>query len=772
MHNSMTALRRWICFIATLACSLAFSFPAHADPAGRIGRVAWLSGTVNLYNPDTGESFPVPLNQPLTSGDVLTAEPNSRTEIQIGSMTIRLDADSELELAQINDDKVELKLKNGHVLAKLPVGDAINDFSLETPDGRFTVRETGVYRFDSDDNSSTATVYYGTAHFSSDDLEQDVRAGQSRQFWYDNDRLRARTINLVNDGFTQWSADRDRRPASTTYTRYVSPEMTGAEDLDNYGNWSNDPEYGAIWVPRNVDRDWAPYRSGHWVWVAPWGWNWVGAEPWGFAPFHYGRWVHRHGVWGWVPGTRVVRPVYAPAMVAWVGTPSVGVSIRIGSAPSVGWFPLAPREVYVPAYRTSVNYVRNVNITHVTRITNITTVVERPDEAVRHVRYANRDLPHAMTVVPKDVLEHRRPVAQAMLATTDRRALRDQPVQVAAPVAAPIVAPTAALRPGPERVDGRGRGEPFGRDFRRRDNPPQDRQPADGSGMNRDRDARNTQDARVATPFAGAPAPTATVTSTPPRGERPLPDVQRPGMRPQGETAQPSVATARPDSAPQAPALATVPTAAPTSGGSLQRNDNPRDDGRRPFGRRPDPGMETAPQLSRDTVPPMIATQPATSPAPANVQPRNNGAPVEERRGRFMPRAEPASTPTVQGARDTAPAIVAPQRNDRPIPEAPRMAPPPRPEPQPAPQAAPQIQQAPAAPRMRELTPPQAPQRVERPMPEVQRAAPPPRGDAPQMQQGGNRPAEMQAPRRDDRRNDDPNEEELKKRRRAAEQRP
>ena len=747
MLNSY-ALSRAICAkLALLVCSLAFALPAIADPTARIGRVSWLSGTVNLYNPDTGESFPVPLNQPLTSGDVLTAEPNSRTEIQIGSMTIRLDADSELELAQINDDKVELKLKNGHVLAKLPVGDAINDFALETPDGRFTVRETGVYRFDSDDNSSAATVYYGTARFSSDDLDQDVTAGQSRQFWYDNDRLRTRTINLVNDGFTQWSADRDRRPASTTYTRYVSPEMTGAEDLDNYGNWSNDPEYGAIWVPRDVDRDWAPYRSGHWVWVAPWGWNWVGAEPWGFAPFHYGRWVHRHGVWGWVPGTRVVRPVYAPAMVAWVGTPSVGVSIRIGSAPSVGWFPLAPREVYVPAYRTSVNYVRSVNITHVTRITNITTVVERPHEAVRHVRYANRDLPHAMTVVPKDVLEHRRPVAPAMLPTGDRRALRDQPVQVAAPVVAP------APRPGPERVDGhpdgRVRAEPidgarFTRDFRHRDNPPQDRQPgADGTGMNRDRDARNMQEARLAAP----------------------------------------VAAARPDPAPQPTALAVASTAAPAPGSALQRDDNPRNDGRRPFGRRPDPAMETAPQHSRDAVPPTVAAQPATSPALANVQPRNDGAPVEERRGRFMPRAESAPAPIVQSARNAAPAFIAPQRGDRAMPETPRMAPPPRPEPQPAPQLqmAPQIQQAPAAPRMREFTPPQAPaqatqpqapQRVERPTPEVQRAAPAQRNDAPQMQRGRERPAEMQAPRRDNRRHDELDEEELKRRRRAAEQRP
>jgi len=94
--------------------------------------------------------------------------------------------------------------------------------------------------------------------------------------------------------------------------------MTGAQDLDAYGDWSETPEYGAAWFPRTVDVDWAPYRSGHWAWVAPWGWTWIDAAPWGFAPFHYGRWVRIHGAWAWIPGTRITRPVYAPAW--WAGS--------------------------------------------------------------------------------------------------------------------------------------------------------------------------------------------------------------------------------------------------------------------------------------------------------------------------------------------------------------------------------------------------------------------------------------------------------------------
>ena len=91
---------------------------------------------------------------------------------------------------------------------------------------------------------------------------------------------------------------------------------------------------------------WAPYRYGHWAWVNPWGWTWVDDAPWGYAPFHYGRWVFVGGAWGWVPGPvvgRKWRPVYSPALVAWAGGPSFGVSIGIGAGPAVGWFALGPR---------------------------------------------------------------------------------------------------------------------------------------------------------------------------------------------------------------------------------------------------------------------------------------------------------------------------------------------------------------------------------------------------------------------------------------------
>ena len=150
-------------------------------------------------------------------------------------------------------------------------------------------------------------------------------------------------------------------------------------DLDAAGKWATTPAAGPVWYPTAVAADWAPYRYGHWAFVAPWGWTWIDDAPWGFAPFHYGRWAQFDGRWGWSPAARswpvevVVRdpgddrhdppveqgreferPVYAPALVAFIGGGGFGISLSVGGTmAAVGWVPLAPDEPYHPWYHAS-----------------------------------------------------------------------------------------------------------------------------------------------------------------------------------------------------------------------------------------------------------------------------------------------------------------------------------------------------------------------------------------------------------------------------------
>jgi len=430
--------------LATLLAAVSMQ-PAHAadaaDPPERAGRLAEVNGQVWIYATDSGEWIAAERNRPITTGDRLSTENDGRAEVRIGSTVLRIAANTEIEVLQLDDDHVSVQLHSGSATARLRSREAANEFGLATEEGRFRADRTGNYRFDRIDDTSTATSLSGQVIYEGDGTALTVQQGQRVEFWKERGTAQYSITDPKRDSFSDWVASRDSREERSVSARYVSPEMTGVEDLDRYGRWEQNADYGAVWTPREVAPGWAPYRMGHWAWVSPWGWSWVDDAPWGFAPFHYGRWVWLRNNWCWTPGRYVARPVYAPALVAWVGGPNLSVSISSGRAPTVGWFPLAPREVYVPGYRVSPHYVRNVNVTQVTNITNInvTTIVNNPGRAMADTHYANRGLPHAVTVVPTSVVERRQPVAPAITTVNDRvlrDMVRERP-RADAPVAAP-----------------------------------------------------------------------------------------------------------------------------------------------------------------------------------------------------------------------------------------------------------------------------------------------------------------------------------------------
>src|SRR5581483_7197193 len=149
---------------------------------------------------------------------------------------------------------------------------------------------------------------------------------------------------------------------------------------------------------------------------------WVDDAPWGFAPFHYGRWVYA-GYWAWVPGPVYVRPVYAPALVAWFGGGNFSIGLAFGGG--YGWCPLGYGEPYVPWYYGSRHYFQRVNITN-THITNVTYITNnyygRDNRRDRPIRYRNMNAPGAVSVVSHRTIIDSLPVAKTAIAVTPQQA--------------------------------------------------------------------------------------------------------------------------------------------------------------------------------------------------------------------------------------------------------------------------------------------------------------------------------------------------------------
>jgi len=386
------------------------------DPPGRVARLNYSQGSVSFRPAGEDDWVTAVPNRPMLAGDDLWADENSLAEAHVGSAAIRLGAKTGITFLTLDDRTVQIRLAQGSLILRVRHVDDDDTYEIDTPNIAFTLLQPGEYRIDvSEDGSQTiTTVWHGRGRVTGGGFNYTVVAGQAATFT-GSDHLEYDLGQVPdNDAFDDWAFQRDDREDQADSANYVSREMTGYEDLDQYGSWTYVAGYGPCWQPVGVAVGWAPYRFGHWVWAGPFGWTWVEDEPWGFAPFHYGRWAFVNGGWFWVPGPVVIRPVWAPALVAFVGG---GPGFRFSVGVGVGWFPLAPGEVWVPGYHVSRTYVNNVNITNttvnVTKVTNVyNTVIVNKTTTINNITYANQRVNNAVTVVSHDTFVNARPVAQ------------------------------------------------------------------------------------------------------------------------------------------------------------------------------------------------------------------------------------------------------------------------------------------------------------------------------------------------------------------------
>jgi hypothetical protein len=404
------------------------------EPPGRVARMNFSQGSVSFQPGGEGDWVSAVPNRPLTTGDNLWTDRNSRAELHIGSTSVRMGPETSLTLLQLDDRTSQFRLSEGSMILRVRHLDDDDLVEVDTPNTAFSVLKNGEYRIDVDRNGDETfiTAWRGRGEVTGGGSSYVVVGGQRARF-FGKDSLNYDISEIPrSDDFDDWAFDRDGREDRADASNYVSQEMTGYEDLDDYGRWRYVADYGPVWIPAAIPVGWAPYRYGHWVWIRPWGWTWVDDEPWGFAPFHYGRWAYVENGWCWVPGPVVVRPVYAPALVVFVGD-----QWRFGSGPGVGWFPLAPGEVYVPAYRASRVYVNQVNVTNtvvnVTKVTNVYNTYITNKTNITQINYLNRRAPNAVTAVSRETFVNARPVAKNIMRVSDRD-IAEAPLTHAAPV--------------------------------------------------------------------------------------------------------------------------------------------------------------------------------------------------------------------------------------------------------------------------------------------------------------------------------------------------
>jgi hypothetical protein len=712
---------------ATLFCLLvalvSYALPAMADdddPPSRVARLAYSQGSVSFQPAGTDDWVTAGVNRPATTGDKLWTDHDGRVELQLDGSMIRLSNNTGFSFLNLSNSVTQIQLTAGTLLVRVRRLDDNETYEIDTPNLAFSVLRPGLYKISVNEagDSTAIRIRAGAGEVTGGGTAYTVHANDYATF-SGLDRLSANSENYGNeeDQFDNWAATRDRRSEHSNSARYVSADVVGYEDLDDHGSWRETPDNGNVWFPRTSVPGWAPYHYGHWDYIEPWGYTWVDDEPWGFAPFHYGRWVSYQGSWGWVPappqseGVAYVRPVYAPALVAWVGGPHFAIGVGVGggqyaSGESVGWFPLAPREVYVPSYRVSRNYVNNVNVSNTTVNSTVvnnyynTTVVNN-NVNVTNVKYANQSVPGAVAATTPHAFTGAQPVNKNFV-KVDQREVASAPVRAFTPSATPAkqavlgtgtatVKPPAAIQtravvakmapPAPpptfekqqEAIKSNG-GKPLSTAQVRQIEPPTAHREAPVNMApaakavaapvpvaNRPSQPQNAQ------PAAGQPAQVA-----PNAGSKAVPVSNHPADRPADRPVSPHgtpepVETNRPPAAnkpPQATTPETVQPSNPPANRPAERPANPRDipepvQSNRPPGTnnpppqpdyradRPPVSNEANPNANKQVTPnrPPPSTPPSDRPAERPANPNSNSQPSQPNRTAPPPAVHPNEIP-------------------------------------------------------------------------------------------------------------------------------
>ncbi len=312
-------------------------------------RLSYVDGEVSFWRPGAAEWAAAQVNTALAPGDELYTGSPGNLEMQIDSRGfVRAWGGTAIGILNHEPDILQLKLTSGHLSVDLRSLEPGRVVELDTPGAAFIIDRAGYYRADVGEDRTSFTVRRGGSATVTAPTGQSAAIASGHGVIIEGSgapQLRTYAAGEL-DVFDRWSYARTDYLVESPSARYATPSMYGLSDLDRHGTWRATPSYGSVWVPSAVPAGWVPYSTGSWMWDPYYGWTWVDTAPWGWAPYHYGRWVFVDSVWAWAPGPVLVRPVYAPALVAFFGGgPSVRVSV---GGPVVGWVALGWGEPVVP----------------------------------------------------------------------------------------------------------------------------------------------------------------------------------------------------------------------------------------------------------------------------------------------------------------------------------------------------------------------------------------------------------------------------------------
>src|ERR1700686_1722057 len=137
-----------------LPLGLAFSAGAWADendPSSRVARLAFEEGSVSLQPGGVDDWVAAPVNRPLTTGDKLWSDRDSRAELQLDGSLLRLSSQTAISFLNLNDRTTQVQLTAGTLIVRVRRLDDDETYEIDTPNLAFSILRPGIYRLSVDE---------------------------------------------------------------------------------------------------------------------------------------------------------------------------------------------------------------------------------------------------------------------------------------------------------------------------------------------------------------------------------------------------------------------------------------------------------------------------------------------------------------------------------------------------------------------------------------------------------------------------------------------
>jgi len=208
------------------------------DPPSRVARISFTDGSVSLQPGGTGDWGTATKNRPMTIGDKLWVDQNSRAELQAGQAALHLGSMTAISFLNLDQNITQIRLAEGKLnfrVREILQGD---NYEVDTPNLAFTVREAGDFRIEVNENGdyTSVTAIRGQGEIAAGGQTYPLHAGERADVTGTDNNVKFSTAAApAPDDLDRWAQDRDLKEDNSPSAKHVSRDMVGYSDLDDNG---------------------------------------------------------------------------------------------------------------------------------------------------------------------------------------------------------------------------------------------------------------------------------------------------------------------------------------------------------------------------------------------------------------------------------------------------------------------------------------------------------------------------------------------------------